>query len=72
MKTIRLQSGKEEMSVEVPSIAFGFDVNNYADSSELMYMVEIESTTCDNMDETLITIPLPKGNWKIIKPTHHD
>lgn len=71
-KVIKLQNGNEVMNVDVPMLAFGFDVNNYGDSSELMFMIEIESTTCDSMDETLKIIPLPKGNWKIIKPTTHE
>ena len=64
-KKIYLINGEETKTIEVPSRAFGFDVNNYGDSSELMYMIEIESTSCDNLDETLKTVPLPKGNWKI-------
>lgn len=68
MSKIQLQNGNETMIIDVPSIAFGFDVNNYGDSSELMYMIEEESVGCDNMDETLKTVPLPKGNWRIVKP----
>jgi hypothetical protein len=64
-KKIKLEDGERKFSVDVPSRAFGLDVNNYGNSSELVYMIEIESTSCDNLDETLKTIPLPKGNWKI-------
>ncbi len=67
MATIKLQDGENIMSIEVPSIAFGFDVNNYGNSSELMYMISIESTTSEHGDETLKTIELPKGSWKIIR-----
>lgn len=66
-KKIELQNGNETMTVEVPAIAFGFDVNNYGNSSELMYMIPIESTESEFTDETLKTIPLPKGSWRIIK-----
>jgi len=64
-KTIELQNGDETMKIEVPSIAFGFDVNNYGNSSELMYMMPIESVTSEHTDETLKTVQLPKGNLKI-------
>lgn len=65
-KIITIQCEKETRTIEVPLLSFGFDINNYGGSSELMYMIEIESTTSNNLDETLRTIELPKGNWKII------
>jgi hypothetical protein len=64
---VEINNGVESKFIDVPSIAFGIDINNYGDSSELMYMVEIESKSCDNLDETLKTVPLPKGDWKVIR-----
>ena len=54
-------------AVEVPSMAFGFDINNYGDESELMYMLSMEdiSDGSDN-EESLIVKKLPAGTWKII------
>jgi hypothetical protein len=54
-------------AIEVPSMAFGFDVNNYGDESEFMYMLSMEDIADDdNTEETLITNPLPPGTWQII------
>lgn len=54
-------------TVEVPSMAFGFDVNNYGDESEYMYMLAVEDITDEpNSDETLITKKLPPGTWQIV------
>jgi hypothetical protein len=54
-------------AVEVPSMAFGFDVNNYGDESEYMYMLDIEDITDEpDSDETLITKKLPPGTWEIV------
>jgi len=54
-------------AVEVPSMAFGFDVNNYGDESELMYMLSMEDISDEpDSEETLITKKLPPGNWKIV------
>lgn len=54
-------------AVEVPSMAFGFDVNNYGNESEYMYMLSMEDIADDaNSEETLITKPLPPGTWQII------
>lgn len=57
----------EWWGVEIPSMAFGFDINNYADESELMYMLSMEDIS-DGADseETLITKKLPRGSWRII------
>ena len=66
-KIIKLTNGIEIKEIEVPSIAFGFDVNNYGDESELMYMIPVESVASEYGDETLKTISLPQGSWKIIK-----
>ena len=66
-KIIELDNGKEIKKIEVPLLAFGFDVNNYADESELMYMMPIESLTSEYGDETLKTIKLPQGGWRIIR-----
>jgi len=60
---------EQHWAYRVPSMAFGFDINNYGDESELMYMLSIDEITdepgCQH-DETLITKPIPKGNWQII------
>lgn len=56
--------------IEVPSMAFGFDINNYADESELMYMLSMEDIADDaNHEETLITKKLPPGTWQLIGTT---
>jgi hypothetical protein len=60
----------EFWAVEVPTIAFGLMINNYADESELMYMLSMEDIADDgNSEETLITKELPKGSWQIICTT---
>lgn len=54
-------------AVEVPSMAFGFDINNYANEGELMYMLSMEDISDEpNSEETLITKKLPPGNWQIV------
>jgi hypothetical protein len=54
-------------AVEVPSMAFGFDVNNYGDESEYMYMLDVEDIIDEpHSDETLITKKLPPGTWEIV------
>jgi hypothetical protein len=54
-------------AVEVPSMAFGLDINNYGGESELMYMLSMEDIDdVPNSEETLIVKPLPKGPWQII------
>jgi hypothetical protein len=48
-------------------MAFGFDVNNYGDSSEYMYMLSVDDIIdAPHHDETLIAKPLPPGQWEII------
>ena len=57
-------------AVEVPSMAFGLMVNNYAKESELMYMLSMEDIADDdNTEETLITKKLPPGNWQLLCTT---
>lgn len=57
-------------AVEVPSMAFGLMVNNYANESELMYMLSMEDIADDdNTEETLITKKLPPGKWQFICTT---
>lgn len=57
----------EYYAVEVPSMAFGPDINNYGDESELMYMLSMEDIADEpEFEETLITKKLPPGNWQII------
>lgn len=54
-------------AVEVPSMAFGFDVNNYGNSSEYMYMLDVADIIDEtHHDETLIAKPLPPGTWEIV------
>lgn len=54
-------------AVEVPSMAFGFDVNNYGNSSEYMYMLDVADIVDEpHHDETLIAKPLPPGTWQIV------
>jgi hypothetical protein len=48
-------------------MAFGFDVNNYGDSSEYMYMLDVADIVDEpHHDETLIAKPLPPGTWEIV------
>src|ERR1700755_1204121 len=57
----------EYWAVEVPSIGFGFQINNYGDESEYMYMVSVEDIIDQpHSDETLIVKKLPKGTWSIV------
>lgn len=57
-------------AMDVPSMAFGFDINNYADESELMYMLSMSDIADDeNAEETLITKPLPPGTWRFLFTT---
>lgn len=54
-------------AVEVPSMAFGFDINNYGNASEYMYMLDVEDIVdAPHSDETLITKSLPPGTWEIV------
>jgi hypothetical protein len=54
-------------ATEVPSMAFGFDVNNYGDESEYMYMLAVEDIIDEpHSDETLIAKKLPPGTWEIV------
>jgi hypothetical protein len=63
---IQIQKGNETRDIEVSNLAFGFDINNYANDAELMYMIPIESQDSNYLDETLVTIPLEGSGWKII------
>lgn len=57
-------------AVEVPSMAFGFDINNYGNESELMYMLSMEDIADEpNSEETLITKQLPPGTWQLVCTT---
>lgn len=57
-------------AAQVPSMAFGFDINNYADDSELIYMLSMSDIADDdNAEETLITKPLPPGTWQFLFTT---
>jgi hypothetical protein len=48
-------------------MAFGFDVNNYGNSSEYMYMLDVADIVDEpHHDETLIAKPLPPGTWEIV------
>jgi hypothetical protein len=48
-------------------MAFGFDVNNYGDNSEYMYMLDVADIIDEpHHDETLIAKPLPPGTWEIV------
>jgi hypothetical protein len=48
-------------------MAFGFDVNNYGNSSEYMYMLDVaDIIDAPHHDETLIAKPLPPGTWDIV------
>jgi hypothetical protein len=54
-------------AVEVPSMAFGFDLNNYGDEAEYMYMLTVEDIIDEpHHDETLIAKKLPPGTWEIV------
>ena len=64
MKVI-VQKGDEKREIEVSNLAFGIDINNYANDAVLMYMIPMEGTS-NFLDETLITIPLQGTGWKII------
>lgn len=65
-KIVDLPNGRLLM-VKVPTIAFGLDVNTYANSAELMYMLDIaEVTDSCSSDETLITKPIPFGRWQLL------
>lgn len=57
-------------AIEVPSMAFGLMVNNYADESELMYMLSMSDIADDDStEETLITKLLPPGSWRFLFTT---
>lgn len=57
-------------TMDVPSMAFGFMVNNYATESELIYMLSMSDIADDdNAEETLITKPLPPGTWRFLFTT---
>jgi hypothetical protein len=56
-------------AIEIPSMAFGIMINNYANESELIYMVDIAEITDlpeYKHDESLIVKKLPPGKWEYI------
>jgi hypothetical protein len=54
--------------VTIPSIAFGVDVQNYGDTADLIYMLDLDEVLDkENQDEVLITKHLGPGNYKIVK-----
>lgn len=54
-------------AIEVPSMAYGFMINNYADESELMYMLDIDEISDEpSHDETLIPKKLPPGSYEFL------
>lgn len=54
------------MIISAPSIAFGFDIQNYGDESELIYMLDIEDIDPSNKtDEAMVVKKLGKGPFKI-------
>lgn len=66
MTQIQLPSGCY-LLVEIPTVAFGIDVNNYGNSSELMYMVSMEDIAPEvSTEESLVTKQLPGTGWKVI------
>lgn len=71
LTTHKIADGREILFVEVPSMAFGFDIQNYTTEVELIYMLDLEQIDHGNKelesDETLVTVKLPRaGNWSII------
>lgn len=60
-------NGTRWLFVEVPSMAFGFDIQNYTTEVELIYMLDLEEISPELAnDETLITVKLPSaGKWNI-------
>jgi hypothetical protein len=53
------------MEIKIPSIAFGVDIQNYGDTSEMIYMLNGEDIDSSLKDERLITVPLGHGNYKV-------
>lgn len=65
-----VQLTNNKYAMDVPSMAFGFMVNNCAKESELMYMLSMSDIADDdNAEETLITKPLPPGTWRFLSTT---
>lgn len=66
-------TGKEGLLLEVPSSAFGFDIQNYTTDVELIYMLNLEEISPELAnDETLVTKKLPKaGKWSIAGDTKY-
>lgn len=55
--------------VDVPSMSLGYDVNNYADDAEFMFMIDLGEVDPElDHDETLITKKLPGTGWQILGP----
>lgn len=53
--------------LSLPTLAFGIDVQNYGDESELIYMIDLAELDPSLTDEALITRKLGKGPFKIVK-----
>lgn len=57
---------EDNIILSVPSIAYGFDIQNYGDESQLIYMLDIEDLDPNNKtDEAMVTKSLGKGPFKI-------
>jgi len=57
----------EFIAVPVPSMAFGFDLQHYGDSTDLIFMIDLEDIDDEIKDDEVgITKHLPFGNYEII------
>jgi hypothetical protein len=65
---IIIQRDNEIKKIEVSNLAFGIDINNYANDAVLMYMMPREGDS-NFLDESLITVPLEGTGWKVISKT---
>ena len=67
-KQTMIQLTEKVFALPIPSMAFGFMVNNYGDESEFMYTLDIEEIDEGNKtDEALITKKLtPPGSWRFL------
>lgn len=65
-----IQVTDKHWAIQVPSMAFGLMINNYADESELMYMLSMHDIADEpNHEESLITKKLPPGSWQYLFTT---
>ncbi len=53
------------MEIEIPSMAFGVDIQNYGSDAQLIYMLDGDDIHPFLKDEQLITRDLGKGNFKV-------